>query len=146
MTSATLPFELNNERFVKKWQEYVDYRKERKLARLLPRSVQKQWDYLASFGIEVACEAIEQTLRNQWTGIFPDKVRLSGSGAVLRSGEARASLGALQIQLKKVEGELEDLIYPGGCAFPRTLTLEQSIKADLLRAQRQALKERIAYT
>ena len=56
-----------------------------------------------------------------------------------------ASLGALQVQLKQVEEELEDLIRPGGCAFPRTLTLEQSQKAERLREQRTRIKERMSY-
>lgn len=66
-----------------------------------------------------------------------------------QSGSARrhqptATLGALQMQLKAVDEELNDLLYPGGCAFQRTLTLEQARKADQLRQQRRALKERIS--
>ena len=148
MTGATLPIQLNDERFISKWSEYETYRKEKRLQKLLPRSVQKQWDKLADFGVEVACAAIDETIANGWAGIFPHKVSLvSGrpdSAGVRGNGGVRASLGALQMQLKQVEEELEDLIRPGGCAFPRTLTLEQSQKAERLREQRTRIKERMS--
>lgn len=150
MTGATLPIALNDERFISKWSEYETYRKEKRLQKLLPRSVQKQWDRLADFGIEVACAAIDETIAQGWTGIFPHKVSMASgrpdSAGVRGNAGFRASLGALQIQLKQVESDLEDLIYPGGCAFPRTLTLEQSKKAERLREERRRIKERMSCT
>ncbi len=148
MTGATLPIALNDERFISKWSEYETYRKEKRLPKLLPRSVQKQWDRLADFGVEVACAAIDETIAQGWTGIFPHKASMApgrtDSTGVRGNGVLRATLGALQMQLKQVEEELEDLIRPGGCAFPRTLTLEQSEKAERLRQQRTRIKERMS--
>ena len=132
--------------FIKTWDEWMLYRKERRLPKLLPRSVQKQWDRLAGYGCDIAIAAIEESIANQYQGIFPDRIRgpqVSRVGGSDRLVPVRASLGALQVQLKQVEEELEDLIRPGGCAFPRTLTLEQSVNAEKLREQRRRIKERM---
>lgn len=138
---ATLPFALNNPRFIAKWQEYVDYRKERRLPRLLPKSTQKQWDYLSDFGLEIACQAIDMTIRQNWQGLFPERVRADQQR--LGVGAGSASLGALQMELKKVEEELDSISYPGGCAFPVQLTGEKKTRAEALRAKRLAIKANI---
>lgn len=143
MTGATLPFQLDNEDFKAKWQEYLDYRKERRLPKLLPRSVQKQWDHLADYGPEIACAAIDETIRNQWTGIFPQRVHL-GNGQPSGRANSRVSLGSLQFQLKKVEEELQDLIYPGGCAHPQKLEGARLTRAADLRTRRDELKHAIS--
>lgn len=54
-----------------------------------------------------------------------------------------ASLGALQMELKRVTEELDSLCYPGGCAFPVMLTGEKKTQADALRAKRLAIKANI---
>lgn len=137
--NATLPFELNNDDFIKAWDEWVQYRKERKLPRLLPRSIQKQWDALGDLGSTAAIAAINHSIRQGYQGIYEDK-----SQAVLaRRPTSRSSLGALQMQLKQVESQLEDIFYPGGCAFRVEPSDENRERAKRLLDQRLNLKRQI---
>lgn len=57
--------------------------------------------------------------------------------------EQFASLGALQVQLKNIEEELSNLLYPGGSAFRVALEGEKLERAKKLAAQRMSIKERI---
>ncbi len=61
------------------------------------------------------------------------------------SGEERgsASLGALIMQLKAVETELEGLLYKGGSAYKATLYGDELARAHSLAAQRKAIKKRM---
>lgn len=53
------------------WQEWTDYRKEIKKT-LTPTSEKRQLEFLSEHKND-ACEIIEQSIRNQWTGLFPLK-------------------------------------------------------------------------
>lgn len=141
MTRATIPITLNDERFTKAWEEWLEYRRERHLPKLLPRSVQKQWDKLSEFGVEIACAAIDQSIANGWTGLFPDKVRVAG--ATIHSNAGRASLGSLQIELKRTEDQLNDIFNPGGSAFPRPIPEERKPEFNRLLERRASLKRKI---
>lgn len=55
-----------------------------------------------------------------------------------------ASLGALQIQLKKIEDEMEGILYPGGAAFKTIPTGDKLERYKLLQAQREGIKGKIA--
>ena len=136
---ATLPFQLQDPRFEAAWEEYVQYRKERKLGKLLSRSVQKQWDRMAAVGMEVAIEAIDQTIASGWQGIFLDRVAQRGE-----SKTQFASLGALQMQLDTVRGEIADILRPGGSAFNKTeFTSEQNTRLNNLYRARDGLLQKI---
>jgi hypothetical protein len=144
ISHATVPLNLNTPQFLSAWDEYVQYRRERRLPKLLPRSVQKQWDRLSDFGPEVAVEAINETVRQGWIGIFPERVTERGAGQLPGRGSApRASLGALQMQLKQVEAQLEDIFYPGGCAFRVEPSPENRERSKHLLGQRLNLKRQI---
>lgn len=52
----------------------------------------------------------------------------------------RSSLGALQMQLKAVEAQLEDIFYPGGCAFRVEPSEKNKQRAQALLAQRLSIK------
>ncbi len=67
------PPELDTPAFAAVWSEYVAYRRERGIASLKPLSVSRQWEVLAKYGERVAITAIETTIRQGWTGIFPEK-------------------------------------------------------------------------
>jgi hypothetical protein len=54
-----------------------------------------------------------------------------------------ASLGALQMRLKEVEQELNDLLYPGGCAFKQVPTGEKLKRFEVLSGQRISLKSQV---
>lgn len=55
-----------------------------------------------------------------------------------------ASLGALQVQLGKVERELTDILRPGGAAYNVTPTGEKMERYTLLMEQRKGLLAKIA--
>lgn len=139
ISHVTLPLTLNTPGFLAAWEEYVQYRRERRLPKLLPRSVQKQWDKLSDAGPEAAIAAIDETISQGWTGIFlrPEQSLPAGRPA------SRSSLGALQMQLKTTESQLEDIYYPGGCAFRVEPSAENQARAKALLAQRLALKNQI---
>ena len=65
------PTALDTPEFFAAWQEYEQYRQESNLRSLKPRSVQTQWKRMASWGSDVAIEAIRRTIANGWQGIFP---------------------------------------------------------------------------
>ena len=146
---ATLPWNLDTPEFTKAWSEYVEHRKENKFKPLKGRSVQKQWDHLASYGPEIAVEAINITLRNGWIGVFPEKVNLSRCQSQNRGNptpESRAgfaSLGALQLQLKTIREQITTLRNPSGQAWPPPLTGEKKERCDELIRQAQVIQDRI---
>jgi hypothetical protein len=146
---ATLPFQLDTPAFKKAWEEYVDYRREKKIAKLLSRSVQKQWDRLADFGPEVAVAAIDETIRNGWQGLFPDKVHLAPSPAHTAGSHGPgkpggfASLGALQLQLKAINEKAQAIYNPSGQAWPPPLTGEKLERYNELIRQRSAIERQI---
>ena len=138
-SNVTLPFALNTPEFEAAWQEWLEYRKERRLPRLLPRSIQKQLDALSDLGSAAAVAAIDYSIRQGYQGIYQDK-----SQAVLAGRPApRASLGALQMQLRDVENQLESIYYPGGCTYRVDPSPENQARARRLLEQRLGLKNQI---
>ncbi len=71
--SFTFPVELDNQEFISAWDKYLCYRKERKLSKLKPVSVSHQLDEMAQCGSKASIEAINRTISNGWSGIFPKK-------------------------------------------------------------------------
>lgn len=140
---ATLPFNLDAPEFHRAWNEYLDYRKERRLPKLVSRSVQKLWDELSDAGPEAAVQAIETSIRNGWAGVFPRRGDSGQRAGQLSGGRPAASLGALQMQLKTIETQLDEILYPGGCAHRVMPTGEKKAKAEALIKQRKAIKEKI---
>lgn len=57
-----------------------------------------------------------------------------------------ASLGALQMQLKKTEEEIDEILRPGGCAFATTPTGDKRIRYDFLITLRRQLKFQIEHS
>lgn len=72
-----------------------------------------------------------------------DKPILSQSGPPTHTESRPASLGALQMQLKRVELELDDIWYPGGCSFKQVPTGDKRTRSDELLAQRAEIKRRM---
>jgi hypothetical protein len=107
-------------------------------------SVQKQWDRLSDYGPGVAIAAIDETIRSGWQGLWPERVQadapLAGRPMGGNAQSSRSSLGALQMQLKSVESQLEDIFYPGGCAFRVEPSEKNKQRAQDLLAQRLSIK------
>ena len=68
-----LPVILDTEAFKSAWTDYVAYRKQAKLRRLMPMSVRDQWAEMEGWGHDEAVEAIRTTIRKGWQGIFKPK-------------------------------------------------------------------------
>lgn len=77
--------------------------------------------------------AVRNWKRNRWTV----------GGAASTDAAVTASLGALQMQLRTTEEELQAILYPGGCAFKTIPTGEKLIRANFLAAQRVKIKARM---
>lgn len=76
----------------KAWDEWLAYKADRH-ENYLPRSRTMLLNKLARYGAEVMCRAIEDSIGNNWQGLFPDRVppRNNGTlkGVFLSSEERR---------------------------------------------------------
>ena len=68
-----LPEVLQTEDFKKAWISYLQYRKERRLSSLLPKSLEVKWRQMASWGHEASLRQIDEAIANGWQGIFEPK-------------------------------------------------------------------------
>jgi hypothetical protein len=66
----------------------------------------------------------------------------SGTAIAVKPTET-ASLGALQVQLKRVEDEMTDILHPGGAAYKTVPTGDKLTRYQELQQQRTTLKNRI---
>ena len=69
----------NDEKFVKKYNEWVDFRKEKR-KKLSERAIKSQMTFLSDYNVDQACEIIEASIRNDWQGLFPPKNVNNGTG------------------------------------------------------------------
>lgn len=78
-----IPDSLRTDTFVRAWSDWIAYRKERKKP-LTQMSVSRQLSSFEAVGPVVAVLAIDQSIRNAWLGVFPEKISkdaLSGRSA-----------------------------------------------------------------
>lgn len=66
---VSLPF--TSEQFAKAWSEWQAYRRERRLPKLKPSSVRKQFRALGEWGEEAAIASIDRSIAQGWQGLFP---------------------------------------------------------------------------
>lgn len=140
---VTLPFALDTPAFTQAWNDYLEYRRQRRLPKLVAISIQKLWDKLSDYGPEVAVEALNQAVMSGWQGVFPERVQRELGVGRPQSRTAAASLGALQMQLKQVETELNEIYYPGGAQWKVDPTPEKKARAQTLMEQRKQLRMKI---
>lgn len=104
---TTIPPELDSEDFRKAWGEWKAERQTRKAKPYTSRGEQSQLKHLAKFGPAVAIEAIRESIRNNWQGLFPGKVKhepgRQPSGGMGRPGRAESSPGKYA-DLDRAEG------------------------------------------
>lgn len=79
-TTLVFPGDLNCEEFRKAWERYEAYRRESKMRRLKDSTVEAKLAEMATWGKSAAIEAIENTIRNGWQGIFEPKNGRGESG------------------------------------------------------------------
>jgi hypothetical protein len=95
----------------------------------------KGWKISGSTGMTSWQAAIRKWKSKGW--------KLEGPNGAASTGQQNASLGALQMQLKRTEEELSELLYPGGAAYKTTPTGDKLVRANALSEQRKALKARM---
>lgn len=69
-----LPF--NHDGFIEKWQEWLTYRKERRLAAYVPTGLKKTFTKLINDSQNdpiIAMQIIDQAMSCNWQGLFPLK-------------------------------------------------------------------------
>lgn len=75
-----LPF--LDQRFIDKWQEWLQYRKERRLAAYVPTGLKQTFTKLlkdSQSDVEIAIQIIDQSIANSWQGLFPLKAINNGT-------------------------------------------------------------------
>ena len=69
-----LPSNLDTPEFRQAWELWLAYRKERRLAAYKPIGLARQLNALAVFGPQSAIAAIEQSIQQNYQGLFPKPV------------------------------------------------------------------------
>ena len=80
---SDLPENLDTPEFRAAWADWLAYRKERRLAAYKPIGLTRQLNALAAFGPQSAIAAIEQSMAQNYQGLFPKPVkghRTGGAG------------------------------------------------------------------
>jgi len=75
-----IPF--NHDGFIEKWQEWLQYRKERRLAAYAPTGLKATFTKLKRISLdnpETAIKIIDQSLENGWQGLFELKPLTNGT-------------------------------------------------------------------
>ena len=85
--AVVFPESLDCAEFKARWEEYLAYRGDRRLPKLLPASVNKQLGQLASYPLPVVMAAIDKTIASGWQGIFPDKARMPSTAVAPVAGK-----------------------------------------------------------
>lgn len=84
VTLMQLPDNLNNDCFVSKWREWIDYRKTIK-KRLTAISIKKQIKFLSKYNTQQACQIIENSMKNDWQGLFDLNFKSNNKKSKLQS-------------------------------------------------------------
>ncbi len=108
-----LPEALNTKAFEAAWSSYLQYLRESKKPPPAPSSVKENWAEMEKWGHDKAIEAIRQTIRNGWKGIFPPKSvswkpRAEGAPQPDKSS-AQKSPWELKQQLEAIEERMNEL-------------------------------------
>lgn len=94
----TIPAEIDSPEFRSAWSDWIADRKRRKNA-VTPLAAKRQFAALVPLGPTGATECVLESLRNGWTGVFPERVkgdshgRKDGTGDVGRIGRISAPPG-----------------------------------------------------
>lgn len=76
-----LPASLNCREFLDKWQEWLDYRKSVK-KKVSALAAKKQIKFLSQYDLATAIAVIDQSIANDWQGLFPPGNANSGNSRV----------------------------------------------------------------
>jgi hypothetical protein len=69
-TTVNIPKTLDTPEFREAWDEWTQYRAERKLCRWVPMTQRKQLKRMAAMGVDRALEMIEWSIMQGWQGLY----------------------------------------------------------------------------
>lgn len=81
LSSVPIPPELDCDSFREAWEQWLDYRKHERRKPVTKTAAERQLKKLAAVGVDRAITAINRSVENDWTGLFPDHPAQKGSGA-----------------------------------------------------------------
>ncbi len=87
--------------FEEKWGEWIQYRKERKLAKYVPTGLTKTWAnlYKISNGdAETACAIIDQSISQNWQGLFQLKSNEISRANITNNASPKLGTSAARIK------------------------------------------------
>lgn len=76
-----LPVVLHTDEFVAAWRDFCDFRRKEKRKPISETEAQAKLKEWSKFPAAVVVAAIRETIVQGWQGVFPEKVKLGGSGA-----------------------------------------------------------------
>jgi len=77
---VSIPFQ--EQAFIDKWNEWLQYRKERRLATYVPTGLKRTFNKLvmdSGNDYKIAIQIIDQSLSNSWQGLFQLKTTFNGN-------------------------------------------------------------------
>lgn len=89
---TALPEELDTPQFSEKWAEWLEYRRKARKP-VTEIGEKRQLKNLAKYGTSIATQAIDQSIANDWQGLFPEKIPANGRK---RSGKTDAEIAVEQ--------------------------------------------------
>lgn len=101
-SEALLPF--NTPRFAAVWEEWLQYRRERRLATYKPIGLKKVFSKLvkqANGYEQTAIDMIEQAMGNYWIGIYPLQKDYYGTSKDNQPGNHKDQRGASADRIKR---------------------------------------------
>jgi hypothetical protein len=60
------------------WEAAIQHRKELRLKPLTPTGTKKRINHWSKFSIDIQLAAVEESIRNNWQGVFPEKINPNG--------------------------------------------------------------------
>lgn len=95
----------NHEIFIEKWQEWLRYRSERRIARYTPTGLKRTFSKLltdSNGDMNTAIAIIDQSLAQAWQGLFPIKQNNNGTNRQFNSaGNGKLGTSAARVQAAK---------------------------------------------
>lgn len=101
---AELPLP-HSEQFAQTWEEWIEYRKSRRLT-LGPATLARQLKDLASLSEASAIQCVEDSIRNGWQGLFPEKYRQNANTGNANTGPQRPKTKT-EIETEKMIEQIE---------------------------------------
>lgn len=133
-----LPF--SSPEFSEAWSQWQKHRTEIRKP-LKPTMRAAQLAELAAMGEQRAIAALRHTIAKGWQGIREPEAQ-QGQGTLVGFAP-RASLGALQIELKAVREEIADILHPGGCSGTVEPKGDKRARYDSLVERRNRIQSQI---